>query len=1743
MGKGFHQVNAVLLVICSLLPHAASAQTYGAEERGIERVRSAMELQAVKIDGAFGEVWAPYNGTVSFSVADVSWEGNSQIPVEFRRSTVVRERRFWHPGDARMSDEFGGLDDWNLDLPMIYGQFAQSLGWQTTDTNPYARCSVPALPKSSTTTQKAADFWNGYRLNVPGNANRTLLDVRDTAGLTKPQTGRTYTLGTKDLWMVSCLPSTKNGYPGEGFLVESPDGLRYYMDWVVTKTATTSVTYAASRSPLVPQTNPMARSMVYFIASRIEDRFGNWVNFTFNGNNVTRIDSNDGRWINVGYTGNRVAYIDSARGRWSYAYSGNGMLAAVSRPDGSAWTYQSTGRLQATSEKMEFSDSGPATCNNAPIITGEDYAYSVTNPSGAVGSFSFKYTGLTRNNIPRLCSKPAYTFEYWIIPPAEYSYALVNKTVSGPGLATATWQYQYQTGEQIWEDQCSGLPALCAQPRVTTVTHPDSHREYFEHGNMFNVNDGMLLKQRWVSAGASPVVLRELTNEYQWQNTGQPYPQKVGNSRVAYTSLPAIENLQPIKRRTIIQGEDQYTRDTLAFDTLARDITVRRFSSGFTRTDTIQYADTLDQWVLGQPAKSTNNDTGIVESSTAYDARALPQAQWSFGNLVQEFTYHTDGTAATVKDARGGTTSLSSWKFGIPQKIAFSDGTQKSLEVDDKGDIVALIDENGNTTRYGYDVMGRVARIDYPAGDLTSWNATIQTFEQIGGTEFGVGPGHWRKSVQQGSARKFTYYDALLRPIVVREFDATTEAQTTRFQRFAHDIEGRQIYASYPSQTEVANQGVSTGYDALGRVTGVVSDSEIGDLVTLKEYLSGNRVRTVDPRGGITTVHSMAFDSPDYEQPVSIMQPLGVVTDVSRDVFGKPLSITRRDSVSGLQLTRRYVYDDGQRLCKTIDPESGSTVNAYDGTGNLIWSASGLALSEASQCSRNEAFASGRRINRTYDSHNRLKSLTFPDGQGDQQWDYTPDGNPSQITTINDGTAFSNLYTYNKRGLITSETQATVGSDGFTLAYSYDANGTLSGIRYPTGLIVDYAPNALGQATQAGPYAVNVSYHANGAIRQFAYGNGVLHSMEQNQRHLPRRSVDTGVMDLSIAYDGSGNTVNLREANSTPGVFNGNRDLAYDALDRLTSAHLLDLMTETFTYNALDNLTSKTRVSQGAPLSLVYAYDGANRLTNVINSEGATITGLAYDAQGNLSTKNGRQFKFDYGNRLRAIPGIASYQYDANGRRVNSKDSASGADVRAVYGFDGQLRLIADSRKGTITEYVTLGTSLVARVIDTQAPLAPSLIAPALSDGSHTVQWTAVASATSYELQAIRTGGSWATIFSGNATSFAVTSQPMGAITYRVRAANGGTWGAWSASVTTTVLASAGSAPVLSGASEAPGGAVALSWTAIFGAQRYVLRQSKDGGAQQITYSGADTSLAVSGLEAGQYHFTVQACDATACGAESQALAVHAFYAPGVPSISVPSSGFGGSYQISWSAVAGASFYRLWESTDGAAWILQESDGATSRQYSGKPSGSYLYRVDACNSAGCSTPSAAGTVSVIYPPGGTPQLSVPSGSSNGAYTISWNSVGWATTYLLDERVNGGGWTRIHDEGATSRSVSGRSSGNYDYRVAACNAAGCSGWSTEATVRVAIVPAIPTGLSAGFVQPSPKTTQYSASWNAVAGASSYSMRSAGGAGCNTTETFCSSTISGAPNPTGFQVRACNDFVCSDWSSPVIAEDMR
>jgi hypothetical protein len=213
------------------------------------------------------------------------------------------------------------------------------------------------------------------------------------------------------------------------------------------------------------------------------------------------------------------------------------------------------------------------------------------------------------------------------------------------------------------------------------------------------------------------------------------------------------------------------------------------------------------------------------------------------------------------------------------------------------------------------------------------------------------------------------------------------------------------------------------------------------------------------------------------------------------------------------------------------------------------------------------------------------------------------------------------------------------------------------------------------------------------------------------------------------------------------------------------------------------------------------------------------------------------------------------------------------------------------------------------------------------------------------------------------------------------------------------------------------------------------------------------------------------------------------------------------------------------------------SGNATSVSTNEGATGSVVFYVQACNASGCSGFTGSSAVTVTIPPSSAPSISAPGSSTSGSYTVSWTGVSGATSYTLQEQVNGGSWSVVQTGSATSWGASGKTNATYGYIVQACNAGGCGPWSSVANVNVALIPAVPTGLHTVVVNPTKGS--YTVAWNAVSGATSYNMQQTLPDGTvntpyNGTATQASATDIGTNGTVTVQVRACSASGCSAWS---------
>ena len=460
-------------------------------------------------------------------------------------------------------------------------------------------------------------------------------------------------------------------------------------------------------------------------------------------------------------------------------------------------------------------------------------------------------------------------------------------------------------------------------------------------------------------------------------------------------------------------------------------------------------------------------------------------------------------------------------------------------------------------------------------------------------------------------------------------------------------------------------------------------------------------------------------------------------------------------------------------------------------------------------------------------------------------------------------------------------------------------------------------------------------------------------------------------------------------------------------------------------------------------------------------------------------------------------------------------------------------------------------------------PAAPATITnPATStSSSYTVSWAAVSgTVTAYELyEANNSGFTGATLaYSGTGTSAPITGKTDGSYWYRVRACNGSgnCSGYTTVSSPTVVTLPPGAPGTLTIPASSVNGVYTVSWIAAAGSvSQYQLEQYRnDPGFTTIpvVYTPAGTSQGVTVSSDGLYYYRVRACNASGCsGYTNGGNAASVALTPGAPSsINVPASSTNGSYTVSWGAPATGNVtgYELYEANNSGfsgATLVYSSNG-TSTGIAGKTDGSYWYRVRACNGAGnCGGYTSGGPAAVTLPPGTPGTVSLPGSSTNGVFSVSWLAAsGSVTQYQLEQFTNPSfsGTPVVWTTGNLGTTVTVSADGTYYFRVRACNASGCGGYSNgSGGVSVVLPPGAPTSIS---VPSSSNNGTIAISWGAAAFGTptTYQLSEATNSSFSG-ETIVynnlafSTTLAARANNTSYwyRVRACNQSGCGPWTS--------
>lgn len=1791
------------MVGAALLPSAVLSQTTTKPEDEYKMLIKVNDDIQPLGDTPFGERIGLYDGSLSFSQTDITVTGTGP--------TITVGRDFaLHGVEDRPDLQYRAFGDWDMRLPQIFTVTANQnnvTGWRVAAANPKALCSSFGPPPSVAAPNgdsaradwEPKTWWQGYQLRIPGQAAQDLLS-RSTANTPTPTVnGLSYPIVTRGNWAVGCLPQAANDATLEGFLAVSPDGTKYWLDHIAYRYMP-SLTRPLGSGPetfsgvhtFASAEDFITRREGRMLVTRIEDRFGKSVSYTYSGDDVTDITASDGRHVTLTYendastgtSSHRVSTVTVQGGNagtrtWTYAYVKSAAnlvytLTSVTQPDGSAWSYNLDPLNGAW---VDSRDSG-GTCAaiGEPLNLAATFTASATHPSGLTASYTVAPLKRGRSYVYQSCmsgpnvpATPNYPGTWAEIPNASYGMAITQRVLSGTNLPSGgeAWHYGYSPANESWTSDCTST--ACATSIYTDVTYPDGHLERSTFSNRYDWTESQLQKEEVFDGDATTALRRSTTYSYVNPDPAQDaragaYAHPWGYMPQDRVNTAQLQDQLPKATQQVVVDPANTTPDTFiwnvtAFDAFARPQDVTRSNNfGYSTSERTTYTDNAAAWVIGLPAQFVNLTTGETLSQTVYDAVALtPTARYRFGTKVMDYAFDVQGQLASFTDGNGKTTTLSTYVRGIPTAIAYPDGTSQSVGVDGFGQIASITDQAGATTSYGYDGLGRIARIDYPAGDTTAWAPKIYTYGYSADAR-GMGGNHWVRTSTQGNLSLRTDFDALLRPVLSTTADASTGALAVS-SRTEYDWAGRKTFDSYPvngtPDRAAIVLGITTAYDVLGRPTVTTQSSEQGDLTTATSYPSGGARQVTDAKGNVTTTHYQAFDEPSFESAVRVDAPEGVVQTIARNVLGDVLSVTQGD------VTRTTTYDSQHRVCRSWEPETGSNMTAYDAADNVIWSASGQSFN-GEGCGYDQVAEASKTIS-SYDAMNRVTAVTYPSGTLATSFTYDPLGKPatavSSTSAANANSTGTVGWTYgrNKLGLLTAEVLSVDGWS-WTLGYGYDGNGNLASVQYPDNTTIGVTPNALGQPTTAGSYVSGATYFPDGDVQSYTLGNGALYSASKNARNLLSNfsfgTVASVAVSEDLGYDQVGNILAITDQS---GSNQRTRAMTYDGLSRLVSATASNLWgSESYTYDTLNNL--RTLTNSGG--TNTFAYDTANRLSTISNN-GATVHSFTYDAQGNTTKKDTQAMTFDLANRLLSVENKGDYLYDASGHRVKAV-TPSGTTYSA-YNSAGQLMWQYDVATTNGTSYVYLGKKLVAdRKASTSVVMGTI---EAVSTGANaTITGWACASGLAASIDVhLYVGGPAGTgsaigAYTANQTSEQAIQDACHStgtlhrfsipLSEAMRGDHAGEsiyiHGISPTGGDNTLLSGSGSflmppstlAPVAPASTSASAAAdlssIAVAWSATSHATSYTVQQSFNSGAWTTLYTGAATSTTVSGPADGSYQFRAAACNTNGCSTPTGSAAVTIAHIPPAPaSISAPGSSTG-AVPLSWPAVPYATSYQVEHSQDGN-WVQVYVGGATSATINEPATGNWYYRVRACNGNGCSGYATSGVVIVTVPPAGAPSIAGGGTSNSGAYTISWTGVGGATSYNLLESANGGGWTAVQNNGAGSWSTSGRGDGTYVYQVQACNGGGCGPFSGQAVVTVSNIPPTPPGVTFTTTYHGTNKPTVLVKWVAQPYATRYDLLE------NNQNTYSGPNLSASALQTPgvtliYMVRACNAVGCSAYS---------
>jgi|GEM_PF-924223 RHS repeat-associated protein len=930
----------------------------------------------------------------------------------------------------------------------------------------------------------------------------------------------------------------------------------------------------------------------------------------------------------------------------------------------------SCGSVPSTTRVIAPSNGAITVSSSTGSWTGTGYQQLVYNPSGSITAVGNIITGGLSGGLPASVVTPTQISDNQTgtlsgsqyIPPSQDASSVASATNTNVAAASGGSAASQETGADPIDLVVGSYTYAHRDLSVGSGGFPDTlpFVRSFDSSLAQSGRDSSLLGNGWMHN----YDLTALPDSDGFEGMGDNSPISGAATIAALYVLQDILNLQsstakPTERLIIAAQAEKWLMDHLTNNVVS-----------VTRAGSIERFTLLTNGAYNAPIGSAAVLSGTSTSGYVYqsgDGVTLdfnPTSVTASGKITNwsnaagamvGFAYNSSGQLASVCEPNCAAPRRQlNLVYTNNQLTAVNDNTGASpravnYSYDANGDLTSAVDPLNYTTTFAYGAVGQLTRIFYPANPGSPFLS--MSYDTLG-------------RVNQQTDANGNVFTLRLAGTRGETDDPTGTARVSYFTP-----RGRTLATIDGLGSSSINNGdgnlTSYVYDGLDRVTSVTYPAGWSRSFTYDAYSNPLSITSTPPIGSplspvtrYLTYISPVVSLPNFEEPVTATDPLGLITTYAYDAFGNRTQIIADAGASPhVNATSWFTYDSDGRILTATNPLGSITNLTYDLFGDLVSSV------------------------RDYGGLNQTTS-----------WSYDPVGNVLTSTDPN-GNVTTTGWDADRR-LVSAVSPAGVGG-GLTTAYTYDANGDL--------LQTQQSSNGQLVRTVASTYTlagkVATTTDANGNETRYAY--------DANER-LSQTTDPVGNVTV-FGYDALSRLASLSnpaiQANplwqktytpdglvaSFSDAFPNTTNYAYDGFDRLSTTTFPDASTEVLTYDADSNVsTRKTRRGD----AIAFAYDTLNRpctkvwATSPIACGGASssyLVSYAYDLASRLIGVSDNSAAISAPSASASY--TAAYAYDPRNKLINVTWSpataqtlpAASTSVTFGYSYDGDNRRIGQT--------------------------------------------------------------------------------------------------------------------------------------------------------------------------------------------------------------------------------------------------------------------------------------------------------------------------------------------------------------------------------------------------------------------------------------------------------------------------------